>query len=391
MSSRRGRGEGSIYQRKDGLWCAQVTTGYSATGKQQRKTVYGESKKEVQEKLLKEQQRILQGLPEPSDMTLSVCVDYWLDATIKLKVRKSTLDRYRTHCEWIKGELGRVPVAQVSPFQVSTLYRTLSEKGLSEWDLHRVGERLRQILNHAVQFSLIPTNPAMKVPLPRPPRIDIRPMDREQVREFLSAAERDRLYPLYLLALDSGMRQGEIFGLVWEKIDVDRGEVFVVNTLTELRGHLEITEVKTKNSRRRIKLTPSTVSVLQERRKEKGSLGHVKGTGQLVFPDSEGGFLRKSNVIRRSFKPLLKRVGLEGFRFHDLRHTMATLLLLAGVNPKIVSERLGHSSIRITLDTYSHVLPTMQEQAAEELEKYLGFGPVAVDKQYPEMNDGSGI
>jgi integrase len=144
--------------------------------------------------------------------------------------------------------------------------------------------------------------------------------------------------------------------------------VFVQRSLEEAKGQLHLKDVKSRSSRRRIDLSRRTVTALHEHRKQMLVEGHIDGP---VFCAPEGVYLRKSNVVRRSFLPIVKRAGVPRIRFHDLRHTCATLLLIANVNPKVVSERLGHASIQITLDTYSHVLPTMQKRAAEKMDRIL--------------------
>jgi integrase len=211
-------------------------------------------------------------------------------------------------------------------------------------------------------------NPVRDVDKPKPVRKEIHPLDAAQAAAFLKEAAKDRLSAMYAVALDTGMRQGELFALAWSDIDWDSGTVQVRHSLEELAGALRLKEVKTKKGKRRIKLTASTVATLHEHRKAMLAEGHANGP---VFCDQNGGYLRKSNVQRRSFRGILKRAALPPVRFHDLRHTTASLLLLANVNAKIVSERLGHSKIAVTLDTYSHLLPTMQDGAAAELERLL--------------------
>jgi integrase len=190
-------------------------------------------------------------------------------------------------------------------------------------------------------------------------------LDPDQVQAFLKAARQDRLYALYVVALDSGMRQGELFALAWPDIDLDGGSVRVVRSLEELNGELRVKDVKTARSRRKIDLSPFAVEVLTEHRRAMLAEGHIAGP---VFCNSRGDYLRRSNLTRTSFGAILERARVPKIRFYDLRHTCATLLLLADVNAKVVSERLGHASVAFTLDVYSHVLPTMQKAAAAKLE-----------------------
>ena len=170
------------------------------------------------------------------------------------------------------------------------------------------------------------------------------------------------------LAITTGLRQGELLGLQWDDVDFDGAALHVRHTLHELNGRLWIGEPKTRRARRQVDLPTIAIAALQDHQERMLIEGHPHG---LVFRDTRRGPLRKSNLVRRSFLPLLKRAGLPAIRFHDLRHTAATLLLAQGVHPKIVQERLGHSQISLTLDTYSHVLPGMGREAASKLDALL--------------------
>jgi len=365
---RRGRQEGSIYQRTDGLWVVAVSAGYPDAGRRKRRVVYGATKQEAQNKLFELLQRATNGQLDQTRMTVATCLEFWLDG-LKTKQSPTTYKRYNTVAsKQIKPRLGRVPLVKLTPFHVSNFYRELAADGKSADLQNRSGRYLRQCLHHAVRIGLITSNPAAKVPLPRVPKAKIHPLDGGQVATLLQAGKADRLYALYYLAVDSGCRQGELFALERGDLDLTRGEITVTKSLEELNGQLRVKEVKTPKGKRRIKLAVSTVTALREHLDRMDNEGHGS---QVVFCDTAGGYLRKGNVLRRSFKPLLREASLPAIRFHDLRHTTATLLLLAGVNIKMVSERLGHSTVELTLNTYSHVLPTMQEQAAEMMDGIL--------------------
>jgi integrase len=168
------------------------------------------------------------------------------------------------------------------------------------------------------------------------------------------------------------MRPGELFGLEWRDIDLDAGFLSVRRSLEEIDGQLRIKDAKTPKARRRIHLAAPTIAALHEHRRRMLAEGFVAGP---VFCDTKGGYLRNANVRQNSFKPILERAGLPSIRLYDLRHTCATMLLLADEPAKVVSERLGHSTITLTLDTYSHVLPTMQQRAAQKMGRILGYKP----------------
>jgi integrase len=179
-------------------------------------------------------------------------------------------------------------------------------------------------------------------------------------------AEGHRLGALFVLAVATGMRQGELFGLRWEDVDLKAGIVSVQRTLEEIDGKLRLKEPKSEKSRRRIDLPAFAIEALVRHKARMMPEGFLAGP---VFPDTEGSWLRKSNFTRKVFKPLLKKAGLPDVRFHDLRHGHATLMLSLGEHPKVVQERLGHSQISLTLDTYSHVLPSVHRGAAAKIDE----------------------
>lgn len=270
--------------------------------------------------------------------------------------------------------MGNVRLAKLSALHVERLYADMEAAGVSAAMQKKVGTCLGTALRHACRLRLLGHNPVADVPRPKPARQEIHPLDPDQAARFLDAARQDRLFPMYALALDSGMRQGELFALHWPDIDFGAGSVQVRRSLEEIAGKVRLKEVKTARSRRRIELSGFTLKALNEHREAMLAEGMDVKAGP-VFVAPGGGFLHNSNVQHRSFEPLLARAELLAIRFHDLRHTCATLLLMAGENVKVVSERLGHSSVVITLDTYSHVLPSMGKRAAETMDKILGRKP----------------
>lgn len=400
---RRGRGEGSISQRADGVWEAKVSLGYDAEGKRRRVTVYGGTKKEVQEKLRDKQTELGKGVDVAAGrITLAQWLTRWL-AMVEPTVEPNTYGPYERHVRLhIVPVLGNVLLCRMKRGDVVNFYPELGRRGVSATMQRKVGTTLTIALNKAVDLDLLPSNPATKVDKPKAKKPDIRPFDPDQAAAFLLAARGDRLFAFYRTALDSGARPGELFALTWPDVDFARGFISVTKSLEEIAGKLRVKDVKTAKGRRRIDLSAETMAVLEEHRKAMLAAGFIGGP---VFCDTQGGYLRNRNVWRDSFAPLCKRAGLpvcepkkakrkrkrkatpeetavaadaratrrgEGFRLYDLRHTCATLLLLADVPAKIVSERLGHGSITITLDTYSHVLPTMQKRAADALGRLLG-------------------
>ena len=221
-----------------------------------------------------------------------------------------------------------------------------------------------------MRWGLIVSNACAGVDPPKVPRKEFRVLDAAEAKQLIEVASGDRLEALLVLAICTGMRQGELLGLQWRDVDFDRGVVTVRRQLSEsgVDGP-ELAELKTEKSRRSIALPASAVASLRMHRERYGAEPLPTA---LVFTADRGGPVHKRNLLRRWFYPLLKRAGLPKVRFHDLRHTHASLLLAEGVHPKVVQERLGHSQVSVTLDVYSHVAPSLQVEAAAKVDALLG-------------------
>jgi integrase len=233
---------------------------------------------------------------------------------------------------------------------------------------------LRRALQQAVKWGTVPRNVCDAVDPPRVARKEIHALTAEQAKQLLKAAADDRLGAMYTLAVSTGLRLGELFGLQWADVDLaaGTGSLMVRHTLMEVNGELSLSEPKTAKSRRKVELSTMAVDALWDHRRKMLAAGY--GCEGFIFRNSTGGPLRRSHFHADNFKPLLKRAGLPDIRFHDLRHTAATLMLSGGEHPKVVQEMLGHSNISMTMDTYSHVLPTMQREAVNRLGKTLSVG-----------------
>jgi integrase len=378
---RRGRGEGSIHERPDGLWEGKISLGYDGNGKRRRHTVYGKTKKEVQEKLRKLQNSVADGVPPDAEkLSVAQYLPRWLEM-IRPTVAPNTFGPYESHVRlYITPQLGGLQLSKVTPFHVQQFYAQLEAKGVSATMRKKVGTTLTTALAYAVlPLRIIAFNPAVGVKKARVQQPEIQVFAPDQVGRFLKEAREDRLYPFYVFMLDAGTRPGEAFALRWPDLDLDAGRVSILRSLEEVGGRLRVKELKTKQSRRSIRLSPHATAVLREHRRQAEDEGLLDAP---VFCDTEGGYLRNGNVTKRSFQPLLSRTGLPSAGLYSLRHTCATLLLLANVPAKVVSERLGHSTVKLTLDTYSHVLPDMQRDAAEALGRIL-FA-------LPKSSDGNG-
>ena len=319
------------------------------------KYIYGKTREDVAKKLTKALADRDSGFVfDSGSLTLSEYMDKWLKAiqgTISVGSWKQYETIVRLH---IKPALGKLKLARVSALHIQTLYRDKLDSGLSPRRVIYIHVTLHKALKQAVRWSLLPRNVTDAVEPPRIKKNEISPLNEEQVRKLLESARGDKLEALYILAITTGMRQGEILGLQWKDIDIGSGIVRVNRTI--FNG--VVSPPKTAKSRRSIKLSKSALTAL----KNHGV------TSEWVFSTRYGKPIDSHNLIKQSWRPLLKKAGLPHRRFHDLRHTCATLLLSRGVHPKIVQELLGHSSISITLDTYSHVLPNMQEKVVEAME-----------------------
>jgi len=224
--------------------------------------------------------------------------------------------------------------------------------------------------------NLMGRNVCDLVDAPRVPKQELQVLDVEQAQQFLEAAKSDPLEALYIAALTTGMREGELLALKWKDIDFQQGTIQVKRTIARVRGQgFKVLEPKTPKSRRSIHLAPMTLEALKHHRIRQRQQRLIAGAAweehDWVFCNSLGKPMERGNMVKRSFRRVLTRAGLPQIRFHDLRHSCATLLLSMGVHPKIVQERLGHSQIAVTLDTYSHVLPSLQEEASHRLDTLL--------------------
>lgn len=372
---KRGNGEGSVYQRKDGRWVGQYLV-YLPSGPKYR-YIYAKTRKLAAEKLTKAMADRNGGIVfDDENLTLSDFLDVWLSDCVKDTIRVSTFERYKSIADLhISPALGRLRLKALTPAHVQGFYRGRLDSGLSPATVQKIHVVLHKALSQAVKWSLIPRNATEAASAPRPSPKEMRPLSAEEVRKLLGAARGDNLEALWVLAVHTGMRQGELLALKWTDVDLEAGKVSVRRTLTRESGHYTLGEPKTKRSRRTVKLTGAATEALRShltrQMEEIDRLGDLYRDQGLVFTTDSGAPLNPSNIRNRNLRRLTRKAGLPEMRFHDLRHTCATLLLSKNVHPKIVQEMLGHATVAITLDTYSHVLPGMGDQAAAAMEDAL--------------------
>lgn len=378
--AKRGNNEGSIRPKKRGATVYYEARYTGLDGKQH--SLYANTRHEANRKLTEALRNQARGLPVHLDerTRLDTYLTDWL-ARIKPTVRESTHRRYAELLHHTRAPLGRVPLAQVTAAHLDRFYAQLQEaqkdgvKPLSSSTVRRVHSVLHKALADAVRDGLIARNVADLARAPR--NRDYEPMlwTMAQTRAFLQAARDDRLGPLYVLAALTGMRLGELCGLRWHDVDTDDPDAPAVHVRVALGRNGRVSELKTRKSRRRIELPPLAVAALKLQRKwqaqERLRIGPAWQTSDLVFTSTIGTPLDGINTLK-AFRRFVLSIDLPPIRLHDLRHLQASLLLAGGINPKVVQERLGHTKSAITMDTYSHLMPTLQREAAAVLHNLLG-------------------
>lgn len=378
MARRRGNNEGSIYKRPDGSWAGQVSTGYDpVTGKRKRKSFYGQTRREVADKVSQALRDMRNGLAvEPVRCTFGEWLDKWLERYKKPQLRQSTYESYESIIRaYIKPSLGGVPLAKVQANMLQNFYNEKLESGLSTRTVRYIHAVIRQALQQAVKEGLLSRNVADATTPPTVKSKQMQALSEDDLLAFFEASKEDRFFPAYFLTATTGMRRAELLGLCWDSVDLEQGMVTVRRQLLSLKGGATLEEnTKSKRGRRSITLTDDAIKVLaahrQKQAQEKLRLGAAYQDNGLVFCRKDGAPVDPRTFAKR-FQRILEKAGLPVIRFHDLRHTHASLLLSRGIHPKIVQERLGHSSITMTLDLYSHLTPGLQEAAASSLSGLL--------------------
>lgn len=408
--ARRGRGEGSIIQRPDGLWAGQVSLGYDAEGKRIRRTVYGATKKEAQEKILTLQQDALTGKPVKQEkLTIDQHFQDWFrtkKTNLKVTTYAGYVQLYDTH---IKPVFGGLQVKALDYRRINALYELLDEKGLSKRTVAYVAFVLKSGLDDAVRKGILSSNPAKLAAKRTGEQKEARYLKQDEMRLLLDAAVGERLEDAYILALHTGLRPGEWLGLPWDAVDLEEKKLTVKQGLKELSGKklpvkVFLGDVKTNAGRRTITLPPAAVSALK--RQKKRQLEDRLAAGEewsnehnLVFTTRTGNPLRRTDIAKREWRrvlfgmaekslekrlgrsltkeerkdrnQLIRQAGLHDVTFHTLRHTHAGILIFQGVDPKTLSKRLGHTNVAFTLQVYGHLLPGQDERAADAVEAFF--------------------
>lgn len=372
MAKRRANGEGSVHPRQDGRWAASLSLGNGT-----RKHFTGRTAAEARSKMLAFLKAQQEGLPVLDErQTVRQFLTHWLETTSRSRKPRTQI-RYeelvRLH---VLPEIGSVRLARLTPQELQSAYSKALGRGLSSTTVHQVHAVMHRALKQAASWGAVARNVADLVEPPPIDRKEMQVLTGSQAQRLLQAAAGDRFEALYVLAVTTGMRQGELLALRWREVDLERHTLQVRATLHRVNKEYVFTEPKSASSRRQILLTELACQALRRHKaaqaEERLRLGAAWPDTGLVFTNPAGGPVYGSGLLRHSFYPLLGRAALPRVRFHDLRHTAATLLLEQAVHPKVVAEMLGHSTIAITLNLYSHVTPTMQREAARAMDLALG-------------------
>ena len=371
MAKKRGQGEGSVFKRKDGLWVAQITI---ETGRQKSK--YFHSQREARDWLKLTQTQIDNGLKlSTANVDLATFLNKWFDAH-KLSVRPNTSALYWQMLDnHIIPSLGKMKLKDIRPDHIQNFYTLKMKAGTSKAVIGIIHSVLHLAFEQAMKWGLIGRNPVDAVIKPKRKSKEIKTLDENQTRALLSTVVNTRYQALFWMAITTGLRKGELLGLKWSDLDWRKKQIQVQRQIQRIQKEgLVFCELKSKSGKRIVVLSDEMINKLQQhldlQDMGKSFAGDQWQENDLIFPSNNGTPMDGHHILDK-FKKLLKQAELPDMRFHDLRHTAATLMLKQGVHPKIVQERLGHSNITMTLNTYSHVLPSMQEEMANKLDELL--------------------
>ncbi len=372
MAKKRPNGDGSYHKRADGRWQGRVTLPGGL-----RRSFYGPTRGAVLDKVREAQRNAEMGLASLTrEQTFATYLDQWLLDVAKPSVRPTTYESYEQIVRnRIKPDLGKVKLSALTPQQIQALYTKLA-KTLKPASIVRTHAIIRASLKQAVLWNLIPRNAADAVRPPSIQRMELQYLNRDQVQQLVEAAHNETAAALYAVAATCGLRRGELLGLRWSDLNFDKGQLTVQRTAHRIKGEgFVFGEPKTQAGRRTIRVGAFALNALRKQRTRQNEQRLYAGpawedTG-LIFTSGLGTPLEPARVTRR-FQATLAAVGLPPVRFHDLRHTAATLLIEQGVAIKAVQATLGHSTIATTMDVYSHVTPTMQDSVAEAMDRLFG-------------------
>ena len=370
---------GHIRQKGKGSWQIQVYAGAGPDGKYRRHFEMVRGRKgDAQRRLTELLASLDKGVyAPPGRLTVAEHLNQWLAGYVKTNCSQRTFDGYQSVVErHFVPALGQVQLKHLNPQTIQAYYSKACEK-LSARTVHHQHRVLSQSLKYAVRQGYLGRNPCELVDPPSPRKKAMRTLTPDEVEVLFENAQDSYYYPIIYTAVSTGLRQAELLGLRWRDIDLDMLSISVSQVLYKRRGICVFKEPKTTHSRRRVAMTPKLALFLRESQAERKSLCQQLGKqltlDELVFASIEGKPVDPS-VLSHAFARMVRQSDLEGVRFHDLRHTFASLMLLRGAKPKVISEALGHSSVAFTMDVYSHIIEGMQEDAMALLDEVLPAG-----------------
>ena len=365
--------------KRGATWSYVIYLGHDADGKKKYKWLGGHrTKREAEEALVSALERLRTGMwTDPGKMTVGDFLEQWLAAVLPT-VRDNTKRSYGEMIRlWVIPRIGSIKLAHLTAAHLRALQGELLESGRvdgkgglaasSVLKCHRV---LKHAFNDSVRWGLLARNPVDLIDAPRAEQREMTAWSGEQARRFVDAIATDRQFAMWVLFITTGMRRGEVAGLAWDDLDTERGVLSVQRAVISAGKGTGLSEPKTRRSRRSIPLDPGTLDALRVHRRaqvaERLRLGEVWTDSGRMFTGLTGEPLHP-DTNSSAFVEIVLGVDVPRIRLHDLRHTSATVAMEAGVHPKIVSERLGHSTISITLDLYSHATPSLQSEAANQI------------------------
>jgi integrase len=370
------RKQGQIIARGQNAWLVRIYQGrdpQTGTRKYLNQTIHGPLREAQRFLNLKLQQRDKTGSPRAAAISLNQFLDQWLTTVARPKLRAKTFYDYETLLRlYIRPVLGTRLIGAIGQMEMQELYAQMFERGLSARTIEYTNAVLESAFRQAVRWRMLAEDPCAGLHLPRVRRKEMDALSVEECRQFLAVAAESECYALLALALTTGMRPSEYLALKWSDLDWQRGTASVSRTIQVSRSNWTFDDTKRKRSRRIVKLQNFVLEALRVLKNMQGTSGegNCSPRNDLIFVTDDGMPLTQ-RFVKREFRRLLAKAEIRPVRLYDLRHTAATLGIAAGVSVKVISDLLGHASISFTLECYSHVLPSIQDEAAAKVEKLL--------------------